>query len=135
MLGRAIRKELKKYRGKRERGRNRDAEEHTIGVSTINKSGRVHPSAWGACKGGTVVVSVLLSFFLLLFLPLVIMRVLMAQIKYDPISRCKPRNNGIDFISISPRKTKASPAWKGENEAAVQRDEEGGSHLGPGGRS
>lgn len=25
----------------------------------------------------------------------------MAQIKYDPISRCKPRNNGIDFISIS----------------------------------
>lgn len=30
------------------------------------------------------------------------MRVLTAQIKYDPISRCKPRNNGIDFISISP---------------------------------
>lgn len=25
----------------------------------------------------------------------------MAEIKYDPISRCKPRNNGIDFISIS----------------------------------
>lgn len=27
----------------------------------------------------------------------------MVQIKYDPISRCKPRNNGIDFISISVR--------------------------------
>lgn len=29
----------------------------------------------------------------------------MAQIKYDPISRCKPRNNSIDFISISTKAT------------------------------
>lgn len=57
-------------------------------VSTINKSGACAPSCWDARdKGGTVVV---------------IVRVLTAQIKYDPISRCKPRNNGIDFISISP---------------------------------
>lgn len=47
-------------------------------------------SCWSACEGGTDVV-------------VVIVRVLMAQIKYDPISRCKPRNNGIDFISISAR--------------------------------
>lgn len=63
-----------------------------IGISAINKSGRVHPPAGvEACEGGTVVVVVVV----------VIVRVLMAQIKYDPISRCKPRNNGIDFISIS----------------------------------